>query len=115
MIALGLIGDADAIPAVTKSLHDPDRNIRLAAIRSLGQLAARESSPALRQGLASEDAWVRLYTAEALVAMGTSDEADIEAAAARERPRNFIRKRRWRQILDKAGQGGVALGADRAI
>ena len=39
-LALGVIGDKRAVPEMVRLLGDPERSVRLAAVRSLGRINA---------------------------------------------------------------------------
>ena len=53
-VALGNIGNSDAVPALVKSLHSGDATVRLHAAWALGRIGGQEASEALESALAGE-------------------------------------------------------------
>lgn len=67
--ALGKIGDAKAVPALTKLLKSKDNFTQLAAIDALGALKAKEGFEPLYE-IATDDAIAPFITKKAIIALG---------------------------------------------
>ena len=71
--SLGLVpDDADAEKLATKSLHDPDAEVRAAAASALGHMGAKSAIPALKEAAKDHDAGVILSAASSLRLLGDS-------------------------------------------
>jgi MFS family permease len=75
--ALGRIGSAEAVGALSSRLSDEDGMIRIEAARALGKIGDRQAVPALADALSSPSAELRAACAEALGCIG--DDESIEA------------------------------------
>ncbi|MCS7289027.1 MAG: HEAT repeat domain-containing protein, partial [Roseiflexus sp.] len=67
--ALGAIGDAQAVPALSAALHDRDEDVRRAAVKALGRIGDPQAAPALIAALRNRDEDVRRVAAEALTSL----------------------------------------------
>jgi hypothetical protein len=72
-LVLGKLGDRNAVPALTKALHDENNTVRAVAAQALGRLGAPEAADGLRATLKTErDAFVRTQMEKALAAIGSA-------------------------------------------
>jgi HEAT repeat protein len=79
--ALGVIGkyDPTVLPHVTLLLDDPDKTVRVYAIRALGRMGAPAAAAAPALSRALDDPDVRAYVVEAIGLIGVADRPTIEA------------------------------------
>jgi HEAT repeat protein len=117
--ALGRLGDARAGEYLVPLVADRSEEVRYAAVRALRAAAAalsrlrqHNAQRSLRAAMQCDDAWVRLYAAEALAAVGDEEiQTFVAEGAARERfslhePLYSIgRRKRWRRLLASTHQG----------
>jgi HEAT repeat protein len=68
--ALGALGNRNAVPLLSRSLHDSEAGVRNRSAWALGALDASEAVPALIEALKDTDAGVRQQVAWALGAIG---------------------------------------------
>ena len=60
--------DANALPALLEAYNDPDKKVKMGAIRYL-QLAGEESYPYIIDSLTDEDPEIRMYTCKTLASI----------------------------------------------
>ena len=58
-MSLGHLGSADAVPALSEGLKDPDTETQIWTLWSLGEIADSTSAPAVARSIESNDAGVR--------------------------------------------------------
>ena len=69
-LALGLLEDRRAVPALVRSLDDPDANVRFHAIEALGRIRSREAAVPLAAIAESRDFSVAFAALDALALIG---------------------------------------------
>jgi HEAT repeat protein len=70
LLALGLVGDLRAVPAVMARLEDADVNVRFHAIEALGRLGDRSAADAIAAVAESRDFFLAFAALDALAAIG---------------------------------------------
>jgi HEAT repeat protein len=70
VLALGLVGDIRAVPALAAHLHDTDMNVRFHAIEALGRLGDRGVADAIAAIADSRDFFLSFAALDALAAIG---------------------------------------------
>ena len=70
VLALGLVGDVRAVPALAARLDDPDMNVRFHAIEALGRLGDRSVADAIAAIAESRDFFLSFAALDALAAIG---------------------------------------------
>lgn len=76
--SLARFPDSAAIPALQKSIHDPDDYVRAQVVRPLGALKVREASAEVAGLVQSDPDWkVRVNACRALAAMGAAGQAPV--------------------------------------
>ena len=89
--ALGQVGDHRAGPALVESLADPSTSLRLAALKSLGNLGYVEAAPDVRRLLSFVDPRVRRIAARAAGQLKDHEAFSILVFMAREDPSPLVR------------------------
>ena len=70
VVALGMIGDPRAVPALQSRLDDPSAPVAMSAIEALGRLGHDASAEQIARLLSSSDASVRQTAAQVLGVLG---------------------------------------------
>lgn len=70
VLALGLVGDVRAVPALERRLEDADMNVRFHAIEALGRLGDRGVADAIASIAESRDFFLSFAALDALAAIG---------------------------------------------
>ena len=70
VLALGLVGDVRAVPALAARLDDPDMNVRFHSIEALGRLGDRSVADAIAAVAESRDFFLSFAALDALAAIG---------------------------------------------
>ena len=70
VLALGLVGDVRAVPALAARLEDADMNVRFHAIEALGRLGERSVADAIAAIAASRDFFLSFAALDALALIG---------------------------------------------
>jgi HEAT repeat protein len=70
VLALGLVGDVRAVPALAGRLDDPDMNVRFHAIEALGRLGDRSVADAIAAIAESRDFFLSFAALDALAEIG---------------------------------------------
>jgi phycocyanobilin lyase alpha subunit len=79
--ALSAIADPSAGSTFVTALRDPSRLVRSHAVKGLARINARDAIDSLREAAAhDEDAWVRLFAAEALSELGDKEMSRLVTA-----------------------------------
>lgn len=69
-LALGMLGDRRAVPALVTHLEDPDANVRFHALEALGRIGDRSAADAVAAVAESRDFAVAFVALDALAAIG---------------------------------------------
>src|ERR1035437_10138331 len=69
-VALGQIGDADAVQPLVSGLKDDNPSVRLAAAEALGQIGDQRAAEPLKAAFKDSDSHVRRAVTDALAALG---------------------------------------------
>ena len=89
--ALGAVGGALALPALSSALRDDEWQVRAQAAASLGALGDRGSVAALSAAVEDESWWVRRNCAEALGGLGDPGREALRTLAGS--PDRYVRDR----------------------
>jgi HEAT repeat protein len=99
--SLGQLGDAEAVPALCRSLYDPAGHVAARAAAALGRIRDESAAPALCGVMITGVAATRAEAAGALARIG-SDQATQALCRALEDPEGNVR------LEAAAGLGGIA-------
>lgn len=101
--ALKLVADPRDAALVRPRLQHPDWQVRVAAVRALGRIAAAEDLPSLAAALADPSWWVRQRAADAIVSLPYLDAAQLADLRARV-PDRYAADALERAMAEKAGK-----------
>ena len=68
--ACGELGEEDAVPHLSRLIHDLDSQVSLSAIAALGKIGGSEAEDILRECLTHSDEHIRQAAGEALEELG---------------------------------------------
>jgi HEAT repeat protein len=114
---LGKIGDAMAVKALTTTLKDSDRDVRVFAAQALGKIGDKRAVEALMVSLKDKDPQVRSFAAQALGQIGDARATEPLKAALKDKDLGVRERAAWslertgRQPVDDTQRASLALAA----